>query len=110
MYRYNATLDRIVDGDTVDVYIDLGFDIHIKQRVRLYGINTPETRTRDLEEKKRGFAAKAYLEEILPEKFVIETVYDKKGKYGRVLGILWNDIDDVNVNEKMIDEGHAERY
>ncbi len=56
------------------------------------------------------FAAKAYLEEILPEKFVIETVYDKKGKYGRVLGILWNDIDDVNVNEKMIDEGHAERY
>ena len=65
MYEYNAKLDRIIDGDTVDALIDLGFDIWIKKRIRLYGIDAPETRTRDLEEKSLGFAAKERLEELL---------------------------------------------
>ena len=65
MYEYNAVVDRVVDGDTIDVTIDLGFKVWKKMRVRMEGINTPESRTRDLEEKKRGLAAKDRLKEIL---------------------------------------------
>ena len=61
MYQYKVKLDRIIDGDTIDCYIDLGFNIQTKKRIRFAGINTPESRTRDLEEKKRGLAAKARL-------------------------------------------------
>ena len=67
MYQYKVKLDRIIDGDTVDCYIDLGFDIQTKKRIRFAGINTPESRTRDLEEKKRGLASKARLKEILEQ-------------------------------------------
>ena len=69
MYKYNAEIVRVVDGDTVDAMVDLGFKIFKKIRIRLYGINTPETRTRDLEEKKRGLAAKDRLIEILKTTF-----------------------------------------
>ena len=72
MFEYEATLDRIVDGDTLDVLIDLGFDIHIKKRVRIFGINTAESRTRDLEEKKRGLAAKARLKELIKDVSVVD--------------------------------------
>ena len=108
MYHYKATLNRIIDGDTIDVNIDLGFSVKIKQRVRLYGINTPEVRTKDLNEKKKGLEATEYLKKILPKEFVIETILNKRGKYGRVLGILW--VKDVNINEKMVNEGYAKRY
>jgi|TARA_Y100000310_G_scaffold145881_1_gene145281 micrococcal nuclease len=108
MYQYKATLNRIIDGDTIDVNVDLGFDVKIKQRVRLYGINTPEVRTKDLNEKKKGLEATEYLKKILPKEFVIETILNKRGKYGRVLGILW--VKDVNINEKMVNEGYAKRY
>ena len=108
MYHYKATLNRIIDGDTIDVNIDLGFDVKIKQRVRLYGINTPEVRTKNLNEKKKGLEATEYLKKILPKEFVIETILNKRGKYGRVLGILW--VKDVNINEKMVNEGYAKRY
>ena len=67
LYHYSAEVTRVVDGDTVDAFVDLGFDMHSKQRVRLFGINTPECRTRDKEEKKRGLAAKARLKEMLSE-------------------------------------------
>ena len=115
MYEYKARLERVIDGDTIDVIIDLGFDIHFKQRIRLYGINTPETRTRDLEEKKRGFAAKARLIELIGEFdfFTIQTKIDKKGKYGRVLGTIFipDAFDDwINVNETLLTEGHAVEY
>ena len=89
MHEYNCTIRRVVDGDTVDVDIDLGFDMWIhNERVRLYGIDTPESRTRDLEEKKAGLFAKKVVLHYLPEgsKQVLRTHKDKVGKYGRVLG------------------------
>ena len=99
MFTYRAVLNRIVDGDTIDVAIDLGFDIHYNTRVRLFGINTPECRTRDLEEKKRGLAAKARLGELLKgdDYLTIRTQLDKSGKYGRVLGEVF--MKNVSINE-----------
>ena len=113
MYTYKAKLDRVVDGDTIDVNIDLGFDITVHKRVRLAGIDTPESRTRDLEEKKRGLAAKYRLTEILDMgNLVVES--KEVGKYGRVLGNLTVYPDNldlpINVNQTLVDEGHAVEY
>jgi micrococcal nuclease len=109
MFTYRAVLKRIVDGDTIDVAIDLGFDIHYNTRVRLSGINTPECRTRDLEEKKRGLAAKARLEELLEgDDLTIKTQLDKSGKFGRVLGEIF--MKNVSINERLVEEGHATPY
>ena len=113
MYEYKVMIDRWVDGDTVDVDIDLGFDVVLKkQRVRLHGINAPESRTRDLEEKQYGLAAKARLKELLEngETLSLRTAIDKKarGKYGRILGTLY--ADGVNINDLLIEEGHAIEY
>lgn len=91
MYEYRSTLRRIVDGDTVDVDIDLGFGIVLtNQRIRLYGIDTPESRTRDLEEKKCGKLAAQYIADHIPEgtTFTLRSRLDGKGKYGRILGEL----------------------
>ena len=107
MYKYNAKLDRVVDGDTVDALVDLGFDTWKKVRIRMVGMNAPESRTRDLEEKARGIAAKIRLEELLGEgKFILES--QGVGKYGRCLGILF--VDDININKTLIQEGHATEY
>lgn len=113
MFEYRSNLLKIVDGDTIDVDLDLGFSVVLKkQRIRLYGINTPESRTRDLEEKRYGLAAKARLRELLEvaETIVVKTAIDKKarGKYGRILGTIY--ADDINVNEKLLEEGHAIEY
>jgi micrococcal nuclease len=87
MYEYKFNLLRVVDGDTVDVDIDLGFGIWMrKQRIRLNGVDTPESRTRDLEEKKFGLLAKEKLIQLLANSRVIRTFEDEKGKFGRVLG------------------------
>ena len=113
MYEYNAIIEKVVDGDTVDVDIDLGFDIHYRGRVRLYGINTPETRTRDLEEKERGLAAKARLLELCPldSSIVLRTQKDAKGKFGRILGMLFKTVnDEESVNQTLLHEGHAMVY
>ena len=91
MYEYRATLLKIVDGDTVDVDIDLGFGIVLTdQRIRLYGIDTPESRTRDLEEKKCGKLAAKYIEDHIKigSTFTLRSRLDQKGKYGRILGEL----------------------
>ena len=120
MYEYNAKCLRVVDGDTIDVMIDLGFSTWKKVRVRLDGINTPESRTRDLEEKKRGLAAKARLQDImdLNESELLLKV-NGIGKYGRALGELMVDsvggLSDIgltktNVNKLLIKEGHAVKY
>ena len=114
MYEYFAELRRVVDGDTVDVTIDCGFKMHIKERVRLKGINTPECRTRDLEEKAKGLAAKAYVKDLLENsddgKFSI--ISHGVGKYGRVLlGELVNpDNEEQNANKMLLEEGHAVEY
>ena len=111
LYHYSAEVTRVVDGDTVAAFVDLGFDMHSKQRVRLFGINTPECRTRNKEEKKAGLAAKARLVEMLREnknKCVIKTRLDKKGKFGRVLGILY--VNNCDLNTQLVKEGHAKKY
>ena len=107
MYTYKAKLDRIIDGDTVDAHIDLGFDITIHKRIRLAGIDTPESRTRDLEEKARGLASKDKLIELLGDgNFVLES--KEVGKYGRVLGTLH--IDDMNINDTLVTKTPAIKY
>tara|TARA_R110000851_G_scaffold306333_1_gene464649 strand:- start:275 stop:697 length:423 start_codon:yes stop_codon:yes gene_type:complete len=109
MYEYSCKVKRVVDGDTVDVVIDLGFDIHYSSRVRLYGIDTPESRTRDKDEKARGFISKDFLKSWLDKgDVVIRTRKDKKGKFGRVLGEMV--VDNININELMIEEHHAVKY
>ncbi len=112
MFRYNAVLERVIDGDTVDATIDLGFDTWKKTRIRFYGINTPESRTRDLEEKKRGLAAKDRLIEILKSndnKFVLQSY--GVGKYGRCLGELFVEtLGEISVQQTLINEGHGVAY
>ena len=117
MHEYNCTIRRVVDGDTVDVDIDLGFGIWIhNERVRLYGIDTPESRTRDLEEKKAGLFAKDVVLHYLPEgsKQVLRTHKDKVGKYGRVLGefIIYDSLADrqTTINQFMIDHKIGVEY
>jgi len=117
MYTYEIKLDRVIDGDTIDAYIDLGFDVSVKKRIRFMGINTPESRTRDLEEKARGLAAKDRLKNLLEGANTIQLKSHGVGKYGRCLGELDIDIVDgkegvtmTNVNELLIKEGHAVEY
>ena len=108
MHEYRVEIVKVVDGDTVDVDIDLGFGIWMKnERVRLFGIDTPESRTRDLEEKARGLASKDKLIELLGEgDFVLES--KEVGKYGRVLGTLL--VGDININDTLVEEGFAVEY
>ena len=107
MFKYNAKVERVVDGDTIDAMIDLGFDVQVKKRIRFMGINTPESRTRDLEEKARGIASKIRLEELLESgQFTLQSM--GVGKFGRCLGIIY--VDKVNVNKTLITEGHAVEY
>lgn len=120
MYEYHAVVDRVVDGDTLDVTIDLGFHTYIKTRVRMEGMNAPESRTRDLEEKERGLAAKARLQEILlynDNRCTLKV--SGLGKYGRALATVFVEnlspvategITLVNVNNQLITEGHAVEY
>ena len=113
MYEYRSTLVKIIDGDTIDVDLDLGFGVVLKkQRIRLHGINTPESRTRDLEEKKYGLAAKARVRELLEsaDTITVKTAIDKKarGKYGRILADIM--ADGINVNQTLVSEGHAVEY
>tara|TARA_R100000008_G_C3575355_1_gene164864 strand:+ start:402 stop:734 length:333 start_codon:yes stop_codon:yes gene_type:complete len=109
MYDYNAKLIRVVDGDTIDAMIDLGFNIWIKKRIRLHGINTPEIRTRDLKEKQEGFAAMERLSILLEESdglFILKS--HGIGKYGRCIATLY--IEHRNINELLLFEGYAEKY
>ena len=107
-YRYDATVSRVVDGDTVDVMVDLGLDVLTRKRIRLDGIDAPETRG---DEKEAGRLASEYLLGLIPvgSEIVIHTDEDKRGKYGRYLGVVWLDDDGewVNVNSDMVDSGHA---
>ena len=110
MYEYKCKLVKVVDGDTIDVDIDLGFGVWMRnQRIRMHGIDTPESRTRDLEEKKYGLAAKEFLIKWTNAGGLkLKTHKDDRGKFGRILGEIW--CFDTNVNIKMIEEHHAVRY
>jgi micrococcal nuclease len=115
MYEYNCDIRRVVDGDTVDVDIDLGFGIWIRnERVRLYGVDTPESRTRDLVEKKYGILAKEYVEAALSNGAILRTHKDKSGKFGRVLGdfIIYDGVEDRqnSLNAMLVRDHHAVQY
>ena len=110
---YVKEVTKVVDGDTIDVVIDLGFDISFTTRVRLAGIDTPESRTRDLAEKALGLESKAYLASILEgaENIVIKTEkINSTEKFGRVLGWLYVNGEIDSVNSEMIDKGYAWKY
>ena len=120
VYEYKCKIVRVVDGDTVDVDIDLGFGVWMhKERIRLHGIDTPESRTRDLEEKKYGLLAKDQVEHFLPKGSIqtLVTVRDKAGKFGRILGEVWVNCNAegehggwTNVNKWLCENGHAVGY
>jgi len=117
-YNFRVTkINRVVDGDTIDVTIDLGFDLYKKERVRVAGVDTPEKRTRDLEEKALGLDATAWLKTKLEEtikgdeELIIRTeLKGGVGKYGRLLGWLYVGDSDVSLNELMIEQGYAWAY
>ena len=117
-YNFRVTeINRVVDGDTIDVTIDLGFDLFKKERVRVAGVDTPEKRTRNLEEKELGIHATNWLKKQLEdtiagdEELIIRTeLKGGMGKYGRLLGWLYIGEDDVSINEQMIAEGYAWSY
>lgn len=115
MYEYRCKLRKVVDGDTVDIDVDLGFGVWLQdERVRLYGIDTPESRTRDLEEKKYGLAAKEYVKNFLDDEWLtLKTKeYDSKGKFGRILGELWRTSShaDKSLNDYLVEKHHAVPY
>mgnify|MGYP003645735335 CR=1 FL=1 len=107
-FVYNATLERIVDGDTIDVTLDLGFNVKLhNQRCRLAGIDTPESRTKNLEEKALGLKAKERLKELCIGSFKIQSL--GTGKYGRILAIPYTE-DNQDVCQMLVSEGHAVEY
>jgi micrococcal nuclease len=114
MYEYYVRkVDNVVDGDTIDVLIDLGFDILFQSRVRLAGIDTPESRTKDLAEKALGIESKEYLKKYLKDakSVVIKTEkMDSSEKYGRILGWVYVNGDTESLNDKMINDGYAWAY
>ena len=116
-YIYRGKLDRVVDGDTIDALIDVGFDIWFKKRIRFKGIDTWESRTRDLEEKKRGLEAKKRTQELLEEVSSKPGYFRLRshgvGKYGRVLADIFiqdKEGKEICVNQQLITEGHAYVY
>jgi micrococcal nuclease len=114
MYEYYVRkVENVVDGDTIDVLIDLGFDILFQSRVRLAGIDTPESRTKDLDEKTLGLESKEYLKKYLKDakSVVIKTEkMDSSEKYGRILGWVYVNGDTESINDKMINDGYAWGY
>ena len=113
MYTYKAKLARVINGDTLDIEIDLGFDLIIKQRLKLYGIDTPDSRSTNVETKQKGLDAKQRLINLLTKEFKVETILNKRGKYGRILGkvyIVDEKGNEVCINELLVEEGLATRY
>ena len=112
MYEYKATVTRVIDGDTIDVDIHLGFDVVLsKQRIRLYGIDTPESRTRNKEEKIRGLISKDYVKDNCYVGSTIRLQSKERGKFGRILGSLYVPaLSDVSFNQLLINENHARPY
>mgnify|MGYP005689998255 FL=1 len=112
MYEYRCSVVKVIDGDTVDVDIDLGFGVWLrKERIRLRGIDTPESRTRDLEEKKYGLMAKLFLQKMLSETdIILKTFKDAEGKFGRILGDLYQTNDSTSINQHLVNNHHAVIY
>ena len=111
MYEYRVKkVVKVVDGDTVDVELDLGFSLTKKERVRVAGIDTPECRTRNKEEKQYGQAAKLYMTGLLKNAKELKVRTEKDGKYGRMLGWFYADDNELSLNEQMVVDGYAWMY
>lgn len=112
MYEYLAEVVRVIDGDTLVLQVDNGFRSSYTDSFRLYGINAPEQRTRDLEEKRRGIAATEFLKSLLPIDGLVRvrTFKDRRGKYGRYLAQVFIDDSGTSVNDLMVEHGHAVPY
>ena len=112
MYEYRISVDRVIDGDTIDCWIDLGYNLKIHKRIRFAGVNAPETRTRNKEEKKRGLIAKEWLKDKLPvgSKCILKSY--EYGKYGRVIGELFivSGSRKQSINKMMLAEGLVKEY
>ena len=112
-FCYSASLLKVVDGDTVDLMVDLGFDVHHRIRVRLYGVNTPESRTTNALEKAAGLKAKQFAHDWMEQNpvVVIQTLKDKNEKYGRILANIYSDDNKTKcLNEELIAGGFAKAY
>jgi len=111
MYKYKAKIERVVDGDTIDIVIDLGFKITTNQRIRLAGINTPETYSvkKDTLEYKKGMAAKNFVVQRIETNNFEAIVETSKtiGKYGRYIGTIWLEDSDISLNDELVQTGHA---
>ena len=113
MYEYKCKLSRVIDGNPLDAEIDLGFNVVVRQRIRLYGIETPVLQTTDAEQKEKAVNARTRLIEILPKEFICKTILNKRGKFGRVLGHVYFNKEDgstVCLNDILVDEGIASKY
>ena len=113
MYTYQCNTIRVIDGNTVDAVIDLGFNVTIRQRIKLYGVNVDDIRSTDESKKNNAVVAKNKLTELLGQEFVCETIMNKRGKAGRIMGKVFT-LDSGNsktdVNQKMIEDGYAEKF
>lgn len=113
MYTYKAKLIRVINGDTVVAEVDLGFNVFVRQRIKLFGIDTPDSKSNDPAIKELGLESKAKLLELLTREFVVETILNKRGKVGRVLGIVFAIASDgslLNINDTLVNQGHAVGY
>lgn len=113
LFFYKAQVKKVLDGDTIDLLIDVGFNMHYSGRVRLYGVNTPESRTSNLEEKVAGLAAKEFVENWIEENnhvVFIKTIKDKNEKYGRLLAEIYNQDKTKCLNLEIVNAGLARSY
>lgn len=113
MYTYQCNTIRVIDGNTVDAIIDLGFNVTIRQRIKLYGANVQDIRSLDEAEKAQALASKNRLTELLGSEFICETILNKRGKAGRIMGNLYivdSQGNKNSVSEQLIQEGFAERF
>ena len=113
MYTYECNTIRVIDGNTVDAIIDLGFNVTIRQRIKLYGVNVDDVRSNNEEQKAKAIASKNKLAELIGNDFTCETILNKRGKAGRIMGQIY--VTDsagskVNVNDQLINQGFAERF
>ena len=113
MYTYQCNTIRVIDGNTVDAVIDLGFNGTIRQRIKLYGVNVDDIRSTDEDKKSNAIVAKNKLTELLGQEFICETIMNKRGKAGRIMGKLFTldaSKSKTDVNQKMIEDGYAEKF
>lgn len=112
MYTYKAKLIKVIEGDTIDASVDLGFDINIRLRIKMYGIITPDPRSKDLNEQEKAINVKSKLLELIGNDFIVETIHNKRGKYGRTMGIVYikHEGELVNVNQLLISQGLAQEH